>query len=178
MLQDLSHVTIWVPAQAMGQRLRKTLRQSYPQACLLPRIQEFKSWLAEHFLSKQRLISNAERELWLYELVVQFPDILGDHDPWQICDNLASLFDQLNLEQHQPSPQLPMDQAPWSRETQILSTLRQAWTQQLAEKGWHDQTSRYAWLLEQASKSRPDEHQRWVYFGFDHLCRSERHCLN
>ncbi|MBA3582113.1 MAG: PD-(D/E)XK nuclease family protein [Gammaproteobacteria bacterium] len=100
-LPDWSNLLILTPHAAGARALRTALlhesqKQGYA-ALLGPQILPFRQWLDETCpINLLPRLSDAQRLLWLVNVLKQYPSLYGQGSPWLLAQNLMSLFDELS----------------------------------------------------------------------------------
>lgn len=190
-LPDLSHVHIFIPNAMAAAQLRKQLIRISPGALIGPHIGSLQQWIRQQVPladAGATPINQQARRLILIEALNRHPQLFGDISPWQLCDSLLELFDELTL-QHREL--LDCSQEHWldtlrqaygmnggspllSHEARIVHTLWQAWHEQMQALHILDACEGYRQRLQRVSEEI--RNHCFYIVGAPHLSALEQAC--
>lgn len=192
-LPDLTQLVIFVPAPDLIYTFRKLLLSHLASekisAIIGAEITPIKKWIETNVAlddENKTFINNHCRQLIILEALQAYPAHFENENLWQVSASLLQLFDELTLNNLNPSE---MDETQWidtikqfygtltdpehlSNEARLVHTLWQAWQQQLADENLIDQTSIYADRLNSSSIENI-KNKNFIFAGIEKLTNNE-----
>lgn len=192
-LPDLTQLVIFVPAPDLIYTFRKLLlshlASKQVNAIIGAEISPIKKWVETNIVpgnEQKTFINNHCRQLIILEALQTYPAHFENENLWQVSASLLQLFDELTLNDLNPSE---MNETQWidkikqlyntptnpehlTNEARLVHTLWQAWQQQLTDEALLDQTTIYAQRLDSiTSESIKDKH--FIIAGIEKLTTNE-----
>lgn len=196
-LPDLTELVIIVPAPDLIYTFRKSLLSYLSSkkidAIIGAEISPLKKWIESNISlddEQQTFINNHCRQLIILEALQAFPAQFEKENLWQVSASLLQLFDELTLNDLDPSD---LNEAEWiekirclygtptdpihlSNEAQLVHTLWQAWQQQLNDDGLLDQTTVYTRRLQSIVPANL-KNKTFIIAGAQKLTSNELHFI-
>jgi len=196
-LPDLTNLVIFVPAPDLIYTFRKSLlaylSSQKISAIIGAEISPLKKWIESNIpliSDDKTFINNHCRQLMILEALQQYPAHFENENLWQVSAALLQLFDELSLNNLNPSA---MDESEWiekirtlyntpsdpehlSNEARLIHTLWQAWQQQLEDEHLLDQTSVYVQRLQNISANEITN-KHFIIAGAERLSHNEIHLI-
>ena len=158
LLPNLRRITIFLPKQYSQAILRNIIVEDASKqgidAVLLPNITTLKQWVHEHIGYKKPFLSQYARELILVDAIKQQSDLFSNANPWSIANELLTLFDEMLLNDVQPTEfnrfykhkNTDLTHA-LLHESDLIKLLWQAWREQIQHENYIDPNEAYAQTL-------------------------------
>ncbi|VAW94011.1 RND multidrug efflux transporter; Acriflavin resistance protein [hydrothermal vent metagenome] len=178
-------------ASELRYKLLNSARQHNVQALLGPQIIAMQQWLQSFQPADIKVVNNTTQELILVEALLQYPDILGEANPWVYAHSLLNLFHELTANKIQPQKNeqdfveqislaygLP-DKSKTTiealgREAHFVYTLWQAWHKQLIDYAVVDSQTALLLCMENAAKEFSTKETIDFYLlGYEQLTQTE-----
>ena len=197
-LPDLTDVTVLLPSSHNNIQLRKYLlkeaNQAGYQALLGPEIDSLANWINRSFPSKQKILTDQQRELMLVEALTKHNYLYGEASPWTFADSLLELFDELSerdihltenfdefLKQidsayQQNNADTTIESDALMGEARLVHTLWRAWQQQMIDLNVVDRHTSYLLKLK-LSELQSYPGQSFYLAGFSQFTPAETNWL-
>ena len=183
LLPDLRTVTIFLSNNLAQKPLLDKLtkyafKQGYP-ALLSPNCTTLRKWALSMQAPNKPLLSQYARELILVDAINQQSSLFANTNPWIIANELLSFFDDMTLNNIDPLKfQNHFNQNKLNEHTSyalsqdatLVTTLWQAWQQQLSQESMLDPVETYIHALQQSEFSK---HEIFYSIGLDKLSECE-----
>ena len=183
LLPDLRSITIFLPNylahKPICNKLIKHAAKYGQDALLLPNCTTLRKWALSRHPPNKPLLSQYARELILVDAINQQPKLFENANPWAIANELLSFFDAMSLNNIEPlSFQNLFDQHTssthasyaLSQEAHLVTSLWQAWREQLLSETMLDPVEAYIQALQKAEFSTQDT---YYAAGIDQLSKHE-----
>lgn len=188
LVPDLSSICVILPHTRACKQFQHALLQSLTDAqpAIIPpwcgTLGDWVQQFTDSAFPERDIVSQASRQLLFIDALQQYPDLFREDNQWQVATALLSLFDDLNLSQHnffQSQEELSahlktnygitdehaIDLEHLNLESKLVFTLWQAWKLQLEQNALIDETQDYLSRLSDSSLHRQTTSQYFICLG-------------